>query len=110
MTHKKFTEILKEIIEEIKTKDLLKKEEYTRNDDRFHNFRMGAFLLDTTIPEYIITLRSKHEISILDMVNDMRQNRFYPLNVWKEKITDSILYLILLYAYISDFYEDMGSR
>jgi len=107
MTQEEFKVIFDEIIKELHRKNDVKGNEYARNNDRFHNFRHGALLTNLTLPKYLMSLRSKHEISIIDMVDDIDRNVFHPASLWKEKITDSIMYLILLYAYVKSFLSEI---
>jgi hypothetical protein len=107
MTQEEFKVIFDEIIKELHRKNDVKGNEYARNNDRFHNFRHGALLTNLTLPKYLMSLRSKHEVSIIDMVDDIDRNVFHQVSLWKEKITDSIMYLILLYAYVKSFLSEI---
>ena len=98
MTNTEFQRIFNELIEELKNKSLSKGLEYSRNKDRFHNFEEGAKLFGITKEKYLLFLLSKHTISINDMVDDIAKGVFWTNEVWKEKITDIILYLFILYA------------
>jgi hypothetical protein len=49
---------------------------------------------------------SKHLISVYDMVDDLNNHIESPMEVWKEKIGDSINYLILLEALLYERKEE----
>jgi hypothetical protein len=87
-------------------KDLLlvKGKEYVRNKDVFHNFNVGAAFTGECREKVLWGFLLKHIISIQDMINDMNNNRdFIPSeSLVSEKITDNILYLLLLEASIND--------
>jgi hypothetical protein len=102
MNERTFQVYLNEIIDEILAKNTLKGGEYARNNDRFHNFIEGSNMLGMSLPMYLMSLRSKHEVSILDMCRDLEHKppHHHSLETWKEKITDSIMYSIILYAYV----------
>lgn len=42
---------------------------------------------------------AKHTVSVYDMI---RSGKDYPLDLWEEKIKDSINYLLLLWALIQE--------
>ena len=48
-------------------------------------------------------MMAKHTVSIYDMCNSGQK---YPIELWNEKITDHINYLLLLRAIIEDEIED----
>lgn len=71
-----------------------KTEEYA-NEDQLHNFVMAAELKDETVKEAVAGMMVKHTVSIYDMV---RSPEVFNPHIWDEKITDHIIYLILLRA------------
>lgn len=98
MTKRDFLNIVHDMIGEILEKIDSKGKEYSRNDDRFHNFIRGGLMYGITKEQYLLYLMSKHIISINDMVKDLEVQRFSDSKQWLEKITDIIIYLMLLYA------------
>ena len=77
-----------------------KGEEYTRKD-AFENFDQGA-LQRRTIPEDVLAgYELKHQISIDDMIRDLKEGREHDLKKWKEKIGDDIIYRLLLYGLVT---------
>jgi len=105
MNQEQFNKIFEEVIAELKRKNTVKGDEYSRNNNRLHNFEVGATVTGLHLANYLYVLRSKHEVSIKDMINDLAEGRMHDIDLWKEKITDSIMYMILLYAYIKEEYE-----
>jgi len=63
--------------------------------DRLSNFKQAAHLQKISMPQAVVSFMAKHTVSIFDMV---RTGKPYPIEVWDEKITDHINYLILLKA------------
>ena len=77
-----------------------KNKEYSRNNDKLHNFKCAGRLLDTT-PEFaLLGMFSKHMVSIIDIVDDIPDLPDYSL--LEEKITDAINYLVLLEALVKE--------
>ena len=75
----------------------VKNAEYSRNDDKLHNFKRAGALLGVTPHEALVGMWSKHLVSILDMVNDFAASGKIPSSATiDEKITDAINYLHLL--------------
>ena len=75
----------------------VKNTEYSRNDDKLHNFKRAGALLGCTPHEALIGMWSKHLISILDMVSDYATTGKIPSSaIIDEKFTDAINYLHLL--------------
>lgn len=83
-----------------------KSKEYAVNNDRLHNFRVASALQHVPMKTVLAGMMAKHTISIYDMCGTSEDVE-YPKELWKEKITDSINYLLLLNAVIQ---EDMDSK
>jgi hypothetical protein len=97
MTGEVFNELVERRIEDIKHTLTRKGREYARGD-RLSNFKKAA-RLENTIPEKALRgMLSKHLISVYDMIDDLNNSIESPMETWKEKIGDSINYLILLEA------------
>jgi len=76
-----------------------KEEEYASGEDRLHNFKQAASLMQTSPEKALGGMMAKHTISVYDMVfNDEP----YSMDKWDEKITDSINYLLLLKAVLME--------
>lgn len=92
----------KVIKEQIKTcEDVLigKAKEYATDDDRLHNFKNAAGMMSCGPKEALAGMMAKHTISVYDMC---RSGKDYPIELWNEKITDHINYLLLLKAIVEE--------
>lgn len=84
----------------------IKAEEYSgEEDDRLHNFKQAAVIQGITLREALGGFMAKHTVSIYDMI---RSEVPYSMDVWNEKITDHINYLLLLDAVIKE--EDLERK
>lgn len=90
-----FNEVLDEQLE--RTKKVLsgKAVEYATDDDRLHNFKVAAHLQGTTLRQAVAGMMVKHTVSVYDMAALETE---FTGEMWDEKITDHINYLILLKA------------
>ena len=102
----------KVIKQQIKTcEDVLigKAKEYATDDDRLHNFKNAAGMMSCDPKNALAGMMAKHTISVYDMC---RSGKDYPIELWNEKITDHINYLLLLKAIVDEektlgvFYSD----
>ena len=102
----------KVIKEQIKTcEDVLigKAKEYATDDDRLHNFKNAAGMMSCDPKEALAGMMAKHTISVYDMC---RSGKDYPIELWSEKITDHINYLLLLKAVVEEdhWHEILGNE
>ncbi len=77
----------------------LKAGEYASSEDRLHNFRTAAGLSGKSMKECLAGMMIKHTVSVYDMAYSSKE---FELDKWKEKITDHINYLLLLWAMVSE--------
>ncbi len=102
MTTDEFNRIVRIRCEKIMTTLTIKAAEYSRGD-RLSNFKAAANFLECTPEKALMGMRVKHEVSIRDMVEDLKRgphsHHWHP-EKWDEKLGDSINYLILLEALI----------
>jgi len=68
-------------------------------EDRLHNFHVAAELRGCTPEQALAGMMAKHTVSVYDMCESGEQ---YPIELWQEKITDSINYLLLLNAMVRE--------
>lgn len=105
------TELFNEIIlEQIKVcQDILvdRAKQYATDNDRLHNFKIAAILQDETQAQALQGMMTKHITSIHDMCNSGKD---YPVELWTEKITDNINYLLLLKAVIMEAWYNVESQ
>ena len=101
MTTTEFNKIVRtrcNLINEVLT---VKAKEYSRDNNRLHNFDRASVILNTTREKALLGMAVKHLISFLDLVNDMEKE--IPTTEYiDEKIGDLINYLILCEASIKD--------
>ena len=70
--------------------------------DRLHSFKVAATLQGETPMQALGGMMAKHTISIYDLINSGNHD----LNIWNEKITDHINYLLLLKGLIEEESEN----
>lgn len=97
MTSKQFDKLLEEQMERCRSLLCSKAREYA-TEDRLHNFKVAAALEGVTPERALAEMMAKHTVSIYDMC----MSGTYPLELWQEKISDSINYLLLLNALMMD--------
>lgn len=76
-----------------------KGDEYATNRDKLHNFRTAANLQGISMRQALAGMLAKHTVSLYDMCHEPS---FGNIDVWNEKITDHINYLLLLKAIVID--------
>lgn len=103
MTKDTFNEVIEKQIQECFRILKGKAEEYASSKDRLHNFAVASKLRNTTKQGALAGMMAKHTISIYDMCND--ENTQFSVDLWQEKITDHINYLLLLRAIIAEEIE-----
>jgi len=106
MTEKDFNLLVDYVTEErIKGVMCAKSAEYARGDDKFHNFKRAAAVSGKSPLECLQGMRLKHEVSILDMLDDEAFGIHHSREKWEEKISDDINYQILALGLL---YEQNG--
>lgn len=98
MTGAKFEEVFKEQFGRCEEVLINKAKEYA-TEDRLHNFKVAAVLENVTVKKALAGMLAKHTVSVYDMC---RSDKAYSIEMWNEKITDHINYLILLRALIEE--------
>lgn len=101
MNTKKFNEIIHEQIERCENTLCRKADEYA-TEDRLHNFKVAAGLQDCLPTTALAGMMAKHTVSVYDMIQGLENGRSYPVEMWDEKIGDSINYLLLLAAAVRE--------
>jgi len=91
-----FDGVVRDRIELIQNVLGAKGKEYSRDADRFSNFKTAGRRLNTTPERALLGMREKHEVSILDIISDLDNEKLPTEALLEEKIGDSINYLILL--------------
>ncbi len=85
----------------LKSKKVLidKSKQYASNNDRLHNFKVAARIDNTTPEQALWGMYQKHLVSVIDIKNDPTR---FSMEVIQEKIQDSINYMILLEALLTE--------
>lgn len=79
---------------------LSKSDEYTEdNEDKLAAFKRAGALLGTTPQDALIGMLVKHLTSVAGMCKSGKE---YPEELWSEKITDTINYMLLLRAVVTE--------
>lgn len=101
-----FDQVLEERLKKIRMSLLIKGKEYRRNNDPLHNFNRGAKLSGQSREKVLWGFALKHQISFLDILDDIDAGKFPTVETVDEKIGDLINYLILCEASIKDKIQD----
>lgn len=105
MTNKDFNNFLERFVNTCIYDVLATKAEfYASESDRLHNFKRAARIDDTTPEEALYGMQLKHRTTISDYIERANLTDT-PLSEWREKITDTINYYILLMAMIEEAFE-----
>lgn len=83
-----------------------KSDEYA-TADRLHNFKVAASLRGVSTRNALAGMMAKHTVSIYDMC---MSDEDFTQEMWNEKITDHINYLLLLSAVVADEKDNPGSQ
>ena len=101
MNTEDFNKIIHEQIERCEATLCKKADEYA-TDDMLHNFKVAAGLQDCLPTTALAGMMAKHTVSVYDMIRGLEEGTAYPIELWNEKITDSINYLLLLAAAVRE--------
>lgn len=96
-----FDKIVNERCNKIKSVLASKAKEYARGD-RLHNFKRASSFMNKTPATVCWGFAMKHFTSVADIVDDVESGKIPTPELINEKIGDSINYLILLEAILSE--------
>ena len=96
-----FNKIIHEQIERCEATLCKKADEYA-TEDRLHNFKVAAGIQNCLPTTALAGMMAKHTVSVYDMIQGLENGRSYPVELWNEKIGDSINYLLLLSAAVRE--------
>jgi len=102
MKREVFDKIVEDRIISIRSGLLMKGVEYQRDEDVLHNFERGSNITGEIREKIIWNFALKHYISILDMIDDIANNKIPTTKYVEEKLGDLINYSILLEAAIKE--------
>ena len=105
MTENRFDEVVDIFLNSIRDTLLVKAKEYRRNGNVFHNFDEGSKRSGLIREKVLDGFLLKHEISIVDITNDLEKGILPSIETLNEKIGDNVIYLILKMASIIDKIE-----
>lgn len=93
-----FERIVEEQINKCREVLIIKAREYA-TEDRLHNFKIAGVMEGIGPIKALAGMMAKHTVSIYDMCSS---GGAYSIDVWSEKITDHINYLLLLGALVKE--------
>ena len=79
-----------------------KAQEYSRGNDRLHNFKRAALMQGITPAEALRGMWAKHLVSIMDIIDDLTLGTVPSQAMVDEKIGDTINYAVLLEGLIAE--------
>ena len=106
MTIDIYNEIIDKQIEKCKSMICSKRAEYADDKTPTANFNRAGMLLKQKPTTGLAGVMAKHTISIYDMLYDHERGVEFSEELWTEKITDNINYLLLLQVLLAE--ERMG--
>ena len=106
MNTETFNKVIREQIERCEAALCKKADEYA-TDDMLHNFKVAAGIQNCLPTTALGGMMAKHTVSVYDMIRGLEEGTAYPIELWNEKITDSINYLLLLAAAVREIQTDM---
>jgi hypothetical protein len=86
----------------------IKATEYASPRDMLHNFVIAAQVQGCSPRDALGGFMAKHTVSIYDLIREAAVDM--PMEMWDEKITDHINYLLLLRAIIVEEKKNAGER
>lgn len=95
MKTERFNDLVKEIREASLNTLTKKNANYASSEDRLHNFKVGAAITGGTPAQAALGYMAKHLASLQDKVS---RNDFHDREDLKEKIQDSINYLVFIWC------------
>jgi len=105
-----FNNVLDETLTTTRQVLTAKQVEYSRGKDKGHNFKRAAGVLGVTPEKALLGFKTKHTVSILDIIDDLDIGKLPTRELLTEKIGDEINYLILLKALIMERITDTESK
>lgn len=99
MQKEQFEYILKKQLHKCEDMLSIKNLEYSQDGDRLHNFHIAAEMLNIKPRAALAGMMAKHTVSVYDLC---QEPVLASMEVWEEKITDHINYLILLRAAVQE--------
>lgn len=99
MTREKLLQHVKDELNECIAMFEAKNGSYGQDDEALHNFIVGAVLQNNTLQQTLGGYLAKHIASVYDLINEGHEiDSAEKMDIWHEKITDSIVYLSILHS------------
>lgn len=110
MDSQEFNKVVDKALAHVREVLVAKGDEYVPEGEpsRFHNFETAAAFNHQLSTEALWGFLTKHLVSLSDMVKV--ESTEYALARWDEKITDSLVYLILLYGIVNENDKDLRTK
>ena len=102
MNSKTFNEIVIHRCDLIATILANKAKEYAVDTDRLHNFKVAARIMHCTPERALLGMMMKHQVSVMDMIEQLDKGIEPTQYLINEKIGDNINYLVLLEALLNE--------
>lgn len=102
MTQEEFTKVFESRVDSCRRILISKNTEYARGGDKLSNFKKAGGMQGCSPAKALQGMMAKHQISILDMVNDLDNGISHSQKQWDEKLNDALNYLFLLDALLKD--------
>jgi hypothetical protein len=102
MTDREFSSIFNKRIKVIHETVVVKGAEYTRNNNRLHNFERAAQVKGKLPIEIADDYLTKHLISYYDMIDDMKAGKYIDQKTIDNKITDLMIYFGLVECLVKE--------
>ena len=109
MNTETFNKIIREQIERCENTLCKKADEYA-TEDRLHNFKVAAGIQNCLPTTALAGMMAKHTVSVYDMIRGLEEGKSCPIELWDEKIGDSINYLLLLAAAVREYSENQRNH
>jgi hypothetical protein len=97
-----FDEIITTTLRDIESLLVVKGKEYVRGNNPFHNFDVAAKMNNVSAPDALHGMLTKHLVSYLDMLDDIKHFKQIEDKVVEEKFNDIITYFLLQKALIKE--------
>ena len=107
MNTKDFENVLEEALADIKGTLDVKAGQYSNGEDRLSNFKRAAATLQQSPQRALIGMMQKYDTAIVDMIEALESGKLFALERWREILTDSINYRILLLAMMVELFENL---
>lgn len=102
MKNEVFLDLVRANMERVFDTINIKKAEYSITDDRLDQFKKVAAFLDKHPMEVLAGFMVKHSDSVYNCIAMTARGEDVSIGMWEEKITDHIVYLLLLMGLVCE--------